>query len=257
MSAATIRVETVFGPMVAYPDDLITRHLLDFGAHTRPELAFLSRVVRAGDRVFDLGAHIGTFTVPLAQRVGPAGQVVAVEAVPRTFDLLRANVALNGVADRVETLCALVAPHARYDAVGVNGNTGATYFAPAEAARTGDALGIDALVSRTVEPDVIKLDLEGFEAWALTTSATVERRRPVLYAEIFRAQLARAGGTLAELDALFRALDYRLFRNAGARNAAHDDFEVAELDTLEHGGETFDVLAIPRGDARIVALLEP
>jgi hypothetical protein len=45
--------------------------------------------------------------------------------------------------------------------------------------------------------------------------------------------------------------DYRLFRNVGERNANHDNFVVAELTSLQEGGEFFDVLAIHRDDHRL------
>jgi hypothetical protein len=50
-------------------------------------------------------------------------------------------------------------------------------------------------------------------------------------------------------DAL-RALGYRLFRNAGPRNAAHDRFEAVELDALGDEPRLYDVLAIHRDDDR-------
>ena len=96
-----VSVTTVYGSMFAFSDDLVTRQIRDFGTHTRPEVAFLLSVVREGDRVFDIGAHIGTFTVPLAQKVGPAGAVVAVEGAIDTYDVAVRNVEVNGLADRV------------------------------------------------------------------------------------------------------------------------------------------------------------
>src|SRR4029077_2829128 len=54
------------------------------------------------DGVFvDVGANIGYFTLLGAQLVGKRGRVVAVEAHPGLADLLRRNVIINGVRDRV------------------------------------------------------------------------------------------------------------------------------------------------------------
>lgn len=249
-TAGLLRVETVFGPMLAYPDDVVTRQLVEFGAHTRPELAFLLSIVRDGDRIFDLGAHIGTFAVPLARRAGPTGRVVAVEAV-RDFLLVAAeNAALNGLSERIELRCALVAPSDRYEAVHDRANTGATFFQAAGDAWPGEVVTIDALAAQTFVPDLIKIDVEGLEAWALTTSAVVRERKPVLYAEISARQLARSGASAAGLGDALRALGYRLFRNAGPRNAAHDRFEAVELDALGDEPRLYDVLAIHRDDDR-------
>ncbi len=51
----------------------------------------------------DIGAHIGGVTIALAFD-NPELRVVAVEAVPPNVDLLRENVEMNGLADRVEVI---------------------------------------------------------------------------------------------------------------------------------------------------------
>jgi hypothetical protein len=61
----TIAVDTTFGRIETFVDDLITNQLLQFGAHTRPELALLLSIIEPGDFVFDVGAHIGTFSAPV------------------------------------------------------------------------------------------------------------------------------------------------------------------------------------------------
>jgi FkbM family methyltransferase len=256
MPPALTCVESIFGPMVAFADDLITQHVIDFGAHTRVELAFFLNVVHAGDHVFDLGAHIGTYTIPLARKVGPMGRVAAVEAVDETFNVLAANVALNDLRDRVDLRRALVAPAAEYEKRTIPGNTGATFFIPTSKPLSNEVLTIDSLAAETFIPDALKIDLEGFDAWALTTSTVLANRRPIVYVEVSENQLARAGAAVSELSDLFRRLDYRLFRNVGDRNAAHDYFKPSELHDVGDGGGFFDLLAIPAHDPRIAALVE-
>lgn len=51
----------------------------------------------------DVGAHIGSVTVPLLLD-NPELQVVAIEAVPDNYHLLRENLSLNGVRDRCTAL---------------------------------------------------------------------------------------------------------------------------------------------------------
>jgi len=63
MERETERVETDHGTFRSFRDDLVTRQLRRFGAHQRNELAMLLGFVRPGDRVVDVGAHVGTFSV--------------------------------------------------------------------------------------------------------------------------------------------------------------------------------------------------
>lgn len=59
----------------------------------------LQSLCRRGQTVVDVGANLGGFTVPLAERVGPKGEVHAFEAYRKVFQHLNANVALNGLTN--------------------------------------------------------------------------------------------------------------------------------------------------------------
>lgn len=55
--------------------------------------------IAPGDVVIDVGAGIGTESIPLARAVEPNGCVVAIEAHPETHRLLKLNLALNTVGN--------------------------------------------------------------------------------------------------------------------------------------------------------------
>lgn len=249
---AIIEVDTIFGRVEAFEGDMITKQLLAFGAHTRPELAFFLSVVEPGDAVFDIGAHVGTFALPLAHRVGTAGAVLAVEGSPTFHDLLRRNIDRNGLSDRVRTLCAVVGDtHQRY-AISLNaGNSGASYCAAtAEAAGVAGVL-LDRLVTEFFVPRVVKVDIEGMELIALRDAPRLLAARPALYMEVSQGQFARYGVSIVEASAFLSGHGYRFFRNVGNRNARDDAFIVAPLAALTDGGEFFDVLALHADDERL------
>ena len=60
--------------------------------------------VEPGDRVCDLGCGNGYYTLRLAQRVGDAGEVVAVDIQPRMLELLHQRADSAGLASRVRTV---------------------------------------------------------------------------------------------------------------------------------------------------------
>jgi FkbM family methyltransferase len=247
-----VTITASFGVLRAYESDVITKNIQNFGAHNRPELAFLCNMIEPGDRVFDLGAHIGTFTIPMAQRVGATGLVVAVEAVAESFALLAENISANGLADRIRPIQAVIAQGSfNYAPQFVDINSGATHFVRTEDTAGAVSLSIDGIAAMTVTPDLIKIDIEGLELDALQSSKTIRAHRPVIYAEVSLNHLARYGATIDDFDRFLRSLDYRMFRNIGERNGAHDNFIPSELKELSECGRFCDVLAIARDSARL------
>ncbi len=74
-----------------------------FAQGNREERQRAGRLVRPGERVADLFAGIGYFTLPIA-RAARASRVVAVEREADTYGWLVENLRLNGLADRVEPI---------------------------------------------------------------------------------------------------------------------------------------------------------
>jgi FkbM family methyltransferase len=251
-----VAARTIFGPFGCFANDLINGQLLTFGAHTRNELAFLLAFVEAGDVVYDIGAHIGTFAVPLAAAVGASGRLVAVEADVDNYGLLLRNLASHGLlspSGSTHAMHAVIADVGKYGAQMVAGNTGATWFESDPGINEGPpTLGLDQLHRSHGggRVDVIKIDIEGMELAALHTAQELLVQRPLLYLEISTEHLARHGATLADVEALLRGHCYRFFRNVGERNSSHDSFIVRALDSLEEGGSFFDLLAIPEDHKR-------
>jgi FkbM family methyltransferase len=255
-SADLIEVETIHGTMLAFENDFITQQILRYGTHTRPEIAFLLSVVEPGDAIFDLGAHIGTYTIPLARKAGRAGKVLAVEARPESWSVLARNLDGAQLGHAVPLNVLIGRAGQRYKAHTPEGNTGGTYYAAvSESGDPIEVVTIDDLCSRHFTPRVIKIDIEGGELGAFTDSGVIQRARPIIYAEVNRKLLALQGASIGALEALLRGQGYRLFRNVGDRHAAHDSFVVAELDALPTNKNNFDVLALHRDDPRLEAFL--
>jgi FkbM family methyltransferase len=75
-------------------DFMVGRRLCFNGRYDSELLGFFLQRCEAGFQVLFVGAHVGALAVPVAQRVS---KVTAVEANPTALDLLRINVALNGL----------------------------------------------------------------------------------------------------------------------------------------------------------------
>src|SRR3977135_570838 len=96
-STKLTRLVAMHGVFHAVTDDLITRQLIEFGAHTRNELAMVLAHVDEDDVFVDIGAHIGTFVIPVARELGPRGKCLAIEGCAETHTLLERNVGTNGL----------------------------------------------------------------------------------------------------------------------------------------------------------------
>ena len=55
----------------------------------------IRRYVAAGDTVYDIGAYIGHVSLSLAKSVGPGGQVIDFEPIPRNAQYLRESIEIN------------------------------------------------------------------------------------------------------------------------------------------------------------------
>src|SRR5262245_5639961 len=78
-----------------YPDQTCT--LLYYGGrHELAEMAFMQRYLRPGDRVLDVGAHVGFYSLLAAKLVGLTGHIDAIEGDPKSAARLAENLALNG-----------------------------------------------------------------------------------------------------------------------------------------------------------------
>lgn len=242
---------SVHGRFWTRRDDHVTRQLETYGAHTRNELAMVLAFLRPGDRVIDVGAHIGTLAVPFAQAVGPAGRVIAIEPDVESFDLLIRNLTLNGVLGHVRAECVVVTDEAGpYHPVRTANHTSATYYRRADTGGSSTCAPLDSLASE-FDPArplrLIKIDAEGMELSILRSAeALIAAYRPLLYIEVSPEQLQRAGSAVREVDAFLTDRGYALFRHVGSRNSTNDRYEIAPMATLAEGGAFFDCLAVPR-----------
>ena len=242
----------MFGKIFTFANDIITNQLVSFGAHTRPELAFLMTVVQSGDAVFDIGGHIGTFAIPLAQKIGETGRLLIVEGDPRNFELLCRNIERLGLGNIALPCHTVIGPtKKRYLVRNRSQNTGGSYFLPSDGSGGIPAVSLDDLMLAHYSPRVVKIDIEGLEVAAFRDSPILLNLHPILYVEVAGDQLKRYGASVEELNEILQTHDYRLFRNVGARNGTLDEFVVQELSSLSEGGNFFDVLALHREDPRL------
>jgi FkbM family methyltransferase len=163
-----------------------------------------------GARVFDLGAHQGVVAMILAHHVGPAGEVIAIEALPHNARMCAANRDLNGLRQiRVESMAIADRPGELEIAADLNAHVG-TRTSTITTVRV-PAITIDELADKYGPPDVLFIDVEGYECHALRGARRVLSHSPDCYVEIHRGcGPEAAGGTLADVFDFFPTERYTL-----------------------------------------------
>ncbi|HIO97458.1 MAG TPA: hypothetical protein EYG71_05970, partial [Leucothrix sp.] len=63
-ASGTEKCKTMYGVFESWKGDVITVQLKKYSAHTRNELAMLKSFIAKGDNIIDIGAHIGTYSIP-------------------------------------------------------------------------------------------------------------------------------------------------------------------------------------------------
>lgn len=258
------RVETAYGTFFTWEDDLLSNQLKEYSAHTRNELAMVLSFLRDGDIVLDVGANIGTFCVPIADRVGERGRVHAFEALPEHFRLLVDNIEANGKGGVVEPHLGIVSDekypyraftwesgsaHTTFRRDGVDPMEGEV---PIEGVGELEFIHLDRFWSEGMgRVRMIKIDTDGHELGIIKSCVNIiQKYKPILYLEVWRGALEKFGVTPEDIEAILKREGYDLFRNIGERNSSHDEFRIARLRSLRDGGDFFDVLAVHPSDDR-------
>lgn len=149
----------------------------------------LEKRLAPGDTVLDIGAHIGSLTVPMARLIGPEGTVYAFEPQRKIYRELVHNLKLNKLTNAVPLRFAL------------SSKTGIIEMEPASA-HVGK--GGDEVEARTIDSfgfsdvSLMKIDVEGHEAKVLAgAEKTIRALHPMIIIEIW-AQNRQVVGRILE-----------------------------------------------------------
>ncbi len=184
--------------------------------------ALLARV-KPNAVVFDVGANVGWWTVPLARRLARSGgRVIAFEPVPANRARLEWAIAANGVQANV-----LVAPVAlgdkpgelgmwlKSEETGAGSGTAALVTGDGPTHLTVPVVTLDAWAEEfdITVCDVMKLDIEGAELMMLRGAERfIARTRPLIFGEFEAYWLSTFGATFVDVAAWAQRMRYGMRR---------------------------------------------
>ena len=164
------------------------------------EMRFLrDRIVRPGCRVLEIGSHHGYTTMMLSRWVGDHGKVYALEPIPDNVRVLKRNIELNAV-ENIKVVPVAVGPLAGKITLLDETNGSVVSGRHLKRAVEVDVVTVDDFcAAEGFVPDLVKMDVEGFELKILEGAAGVLQRRPALHIEIHPYHIREYGGTVDQL----------------------------------------------------------
>jgi FkbM family methyltransferase len=211
-------------------------------------------VLKSGDTFIDGGANIGMTTLHAARRVGEVGRVFAFEPQPSCAEKIQKYLANNhlpqiqlhkiGLSDKAAQLT-------------LNVIGGGSILATFGTVKAGPGVreqyscflvrGDDVLRGQIVGDVMIKLDIEGFELFALRgLEETIARHRPPILTEVVPHQLRRAGTDEHQLFAHLHEREYRAHAIHRKKRRRPPVLALRPIERPEDLGDIFDVLWVPR-----------
>ena len=173
------------------------------GEHEPDVQKALASLVREGDVVYDIGAHLGSLALGMARLAGLSGRVVAFEGDADNVARLRDNVQRNQLELQLGVVHAAVWSHSAPDGISFRRGRGESAQGGVEAEGERPVLADGEMVRVPVvtldefvaaghpAPNVVKIDVEGGEYRVLRGGATVfAEHRPYIIAEVHNERAA-------------------------------------------------------------------
>lgn len=178
-----------------------------------PEVEFLRRSrLKRGATVFDVGAHQGLVAMVLARVVGDTGLVVAVEGTHHNTEVAVENCVLNDIRN-VRVVHAVAAESAGLTlsfSESLNGAVGGD-LSPTQVS----SVSIDSLANKHRPPDVVFVDVEGYECQVLEGSKQTIEAGADFFVEVHAGGGLEQHGSVEQILAKFNTTKYDIHWSEG------------------------------------------
>jgi FkbM family methyltransferase len=195
------------------PHDCISDAIAFTGVYEAPLSRWIVRAACEGGLMIDVGANLGYFTLLWAAQ-NPANRVLAFEASPRNVSLLHDNIQRNHVHDRVDLRAEAVGKAAgtcQFD-VGPADQTGwgGLVAQASEASIEVNVVRLDDVVAPQEDVSVLKVDVEGADAWVLQGAERLLRERRIRHVwwEQHKPRMRQLGIAEREPEEFMRSVGY-------------------------------------------------
>lgn len=178
-----VRLPILKGPMrgrrwLLHAHGKLTRVLLN--SYEPHQTVLFQRLLSEGDTVFDVGAHVGYYTLLSAVLVGPGGKVAAFEPDPENVRDLAAHVRINRL-ENVTVVAGAVGRESGSARLELGPGSGRGRLSKEGTVEVRTVSLDDFVVETGLRPRLVKIDVEGAEMPVLRGARTLlETVRPAL-----------------------------------------------------------------------------
>jgi FkbM family methyltransferase len=218
VSDGAILVRTESGYVLVDADDhAVLMALVDSGDLEPGTRLVIRRLIRPGDTFIDVGANVGVHTLCAAHAMQGQGRVIAFEPFPRTSELLKRTLTMNGLASFCD-----VRQEAVSDQRGERDLFVGRVSAHHSLIELGDLVSassppikvpvvcLDDVIAPLETVDLIKIDVEGVELEVLNGARRIVAENPTvaIIAEFGPSHLQRSGHSAASWLETFTNLGF-------------------------------------------------
>ena len=199
------------------------------GSYEFEKQTVLKKIVRPGDVVYDIGAHVGYFSIIFGKLVGATGVVYAFEPMRENFDFILQHIAINGLSN-VQAIRAGIAASSGMACFATPNHTAKYHRADSGTVQV-PVYNLEEFVmdNRLPAPNLIKMDIEGEELYAIPSilDFVVRHRTKLLISTHDNGSAGVLGKLLSEKGFSIRPLQWASHR--AERNVVNATLLLASL----------------------------
>ena len=199
-------------------DEAVGAHLIARGYWENWIHKVVCALVRPGDRIIEVGANFGYYTVAMARLAGPEGLILAFEANPGLAELVRRSVNFNGYRATVEVVAMAASDRAgtlSFATSRRNAGGGTISTTPGALGPDSVLVTVETVTLDSVAPDdvrVIRMDAEGSEPLILRGAARLLQRPDIVVCMEWDVVQMSARADVPELVEWLSSLGFRYWR---------------------------------------------
>jgi FkbM family methyltransferase len=212
-----VEVELPFGKLTLdLRDRSVSQNLFVSRQYEPTETELLTRLITTGMTFYDVGAHVGYYTLLASRQVGSKGRVYAFEPDPWNCALLKENVRINDLTNVEVTQAAVGREDGQAYLYRNRDYTGDHRICATKETRESVAVQsttLDAHYRKSGRPDVMKVDVQGAEGQILAGMGTLLSEAPpyAILSEFWPCGLANAGTDPVQFLETLRKAEYDVF----------------------------------------------